>query len=149
MNNVLDNSPAEILRQLLIDLGLGIAYSAATTSWQLAVGQEPNMPTDIITLYDAGGSVLQGRLQNSGNMVEKYGVQVRVRSDRYQEGWKKANAIASSLDTDVRLTQVSISNNNYLVYAINRIGGVISIGSDKSNRSVFTLNLLMTLKQES
>ena len=142
----LSNSPAEIVRKLLVDLSLGTEPSAGG-SWPVYDGQVPDSPDDCIVVLDTAG-VMLGRLQPTGEQVEDYGVQVTVRAAKHEDGYPKAEAISHALDQTVRNTPAVIGGNMYLVYRLQRKTQALPIGKEpQSSRVLFTINALVALKQ--
>lgn len=142
------DSAEEIVAALLIDLGFGTAPSSAG-DWPISTGREPDRPDDAVTVYGTA-SLLQGRSMIGGQMFEKYGIQVRVRAANYRRGRQLAGRIATAMDETVYQNTVYVGTNRYLVHAISRKGGVLSLGDDlpKSNRSLFTVNAMVTIVSE-
>jgi hypothetical protein len=148
----LPHSPADVLRHLLVNNGQGVLPSAVTTSWNntqwpIGVSNEPDTPDNCVTLYDTE-PLQQGRIMFSGEKEEKYGVQVRVRSDVFTRGWTKAHALAVYLDETVSEMPVTISGTSYLVHAVSRRGGVLPLGqaAPDSKRQLFTFDVTVTLR---
>lgn len=143
MSGTLNHSQAEIIRQLLIDLGLGSSASA----WPVYYSNEPDTPDNCITVYNKVGSV-QGRTHDNGETQEHHGVQVRVRSITHSVGYLKARRIAEAFDTQVRLEVVTVDTDEYLVHAITRNSDVFSIGfeSPTSRRRLFTVNAVVSIR---
>lgn len=145
MSGILTHSPAEIIRQLLIDLSL----ATASEDWPVNFGGEADPPPDnVITVYNSAG-ILQGSLQPSGEQQDRHGFQVRVRGGKESVGYTKARAIAVALDEDVKLTAVTVSSTVYIIYSISREGNVISLGKNHpdSNLNLFTINATVALRQ--
>jgi hypothetical protein len=142
----LSHSPADVLRSLLIQLGHGNAMPS--TDWPIALVKEPNSPDNAITLTDTAGRRL-GRSMTDGRVAEYQGVQVRVRASDHQTGWQKVKAIEVSLDEDVLDEWVSLGSSAYLVHCVMRPGSSLVNGKEtlKTDRSIFTLNVLLDLKQ--
>lgn len=131
------NSPAEIIWQLLVDL----ADDWGGDDWDLFVNNEPESPDNTITIYDADG-LMNARLQHTGEFDENPGIQIRVRSAEYAEGWVIANAIKKVLDENVYDNVVAVEGGgDFVVETFNRSTNVLSIGHEsESQRWVFTLN---------
>jgi hypothetical protein len=53
MSGSLDHFPADIIRQLLIDLGVGLDVTA--TDWPAFSQKEPDSPDNVITVFDTMG----------------------------------------------------------------------------------------------
>lgn len=146
MSGSLTHSPAEIIRQLLIDLGVG----TASGSWPVKFATEPDNPDNVITVYNAAGRS-SGRVQNGGERQEHHGFQVRVRSTSESVGYVKARVIAVALDENVLLTTVTVDSSTYRIQSISRTGDVISLGKNHptTNLNLFTINALASLRQTS
>jgi len=95
MAGTLAHSPAEIVRQLLVDLELGVNPPSA--GWQAYSTSEPTSPDNVITVYDTAGRS-HGRDSVINDRQEHHGIQVRVRSATFRDGWLKSNIIAQALD---------------------------------------------------
>lgn len=153
MSGSLNHSPAHIIRDLLVTLGLGTDPDD-DGSWPIFVSREPNTPDSVITLYNAA-SKSQGRRMVNGITVEHYGIQVRVRDASPTGGWVKANALAVALDQTIALDDVTVEDTDgtgsstYKVYTVSRVGGILSLGKETptSKRNLFTINALVALRQ--
>ena len=133
----------------MVDLSLGVLPSAGG-SWPIYVSQEPNDPDKAITVYDTAG-LQQGRFMNTGEVQERDGIIIRVRSPNHTDGFIKANAIATTLDQSVQTTEVTISSTTYCVYSISRASGPIALGKEvpTNKRDIFTLNITAQIHQTS
>ena len=153
MSGNLTHSPAQIIRDLLVDLGLGVLPSAGGL-WPIFVTGIPDSPDSIITITDTLGTS-DGRLQPTGEATEHPGFQVAIRDANHQDGWEKANAIRVALSETILLNTVSITDNvgtgtsTYTVHAVSKIGGVIVLGKElpTSKRHLFTINATVALRQ--
>ena len=147
MSGTLTHSPADIIRYLMIDFALGTIPSDGG-AWPIFVGQEPNNPDDVITIFDTAG-IHDGRLQVGGEVQEHHGFQVRVRAANHVDGWTKINAIDVTLNESVLLDTTTISSQDYTIQSITRKGTIIPLGKEKpdSRRDVFTLNAVTSLVQ--
>jgi len=151
MSGALNHSPSKIMRQLLIDLGLGSDEGA---SWPVKYSQEPDTPDSVITVYDTTPK-MQGRFMINGEVQENPGIQIRIRDANHDDGFAKANAIMIALDQSVRLTAVTVEDavgtgiTEYLIHNVSRASGVLPIGTETptSRRHLFTLNVSVTLRQ--
>lgn len=139
---ILNHSPADIIQFLLVQLGLGLS-AGGTRRWQVYVGEEPDAPDDVITCYDAEGFGQQ-RSMVTGERFELFGVQIRVRSARQNEGDARARLIALTLDQQVSQTVVAADSDRYLVHSVNRTTRVVRLGRQfpEGERWLFTVNLL-------
>lgn len=162
MAGLLQHSPADVVRRMLIDLSLGTDPDARPVgAWPVYASGEPGagkpvgtastaktgVPDSIITVYDTLGRQ-NGRIQFSGEIQEHHGFQVRVRAAGHSAGYAKARAIADGLDKSVYLRTVAIGASRYLVYAVTRTGDVLALGKEPtSGRRIFTINALVTVRQ--
>lgn len=148
MNEILDHSPADILRHYLIGEIVGTLPSLAD-DWPIYCASEPNLPDNCITTYDTSGK-LDGRIMVEGAMQEHYGVQIRIRCSDPVTGWQKAKEISRKVDIIYRET-VLIDSAQYLIHSVTRTGGILSLGKDVPNgrRNLFTINMLIDITQES
>lgn len=151
---ILTHTPAEVLRQLLIDLGVAFK-SNSYVDWSCFVSMEPDnvrTPDNIITIYDTQGQ-FDGRLQINGEIQEQYGNQIRVRAKAYNVGYKKATDIAQRLDQLVVANQVTVitpqATKTYTVHCAQRTSSVLPLGADPDNseRDLFTLNYLTSITE--
>lgn len=146
MSGSLTHSPAEIIRQLLVDLALGTDDG----TWPVKFATEPNSPDNVITVYNTAGRS-DGRVQNGGERQEHHGFQVRIRSTSEAVGYTRARLIAVALDESVLLTTVTVSSSTYLIQSISRTGDILSLGKNhpETNLNLFTINALASLRQTS
>ena len=158
MPGTLTHSPADILARILVELELGVTPEAnSLTRWQIFIGNEPDLPDEVITIYDTAGSD-EGRVMADGERQEHHGIQARVRSRTHQGGWERIRRIALALDEDIYQYPLEIVGHNYLTHClsvvgrVNRlqggIGGKASAGViADSNLYVFTVNALMSVRE--
>ena len=152
MSGALIHSPADIIRNLLIDLSQGTA-PADSDAWPIYVAQEPDSPDSVITIYNTLGT-RQGRFM-FGEVQEKPGFQVRVRDPEHYSGFEKVQAITIALDNMASNTVVEVGddagtgNQSYTVYAITGRLGVIALGRDtpRTKMHLFTINAVVTVRQ--
>lgn len=143
------HSPAQVLRQLLIDFGFGFdGTTLPAPAWSCYASSEPDVPDNCITVYDTAGQTF-GREQNLGDTLEHYGLQFRVRSSVYDVGFVKTRALSKMLDESVRLNTVNVDDATYLVYSVNRTGPILPLGKDTpaSKRNVFTVNATAAMRR--
>ncbi len=151
----LTHSPAQIIRDLLVDLGLGVLPSDGG-SWPIFITSIPDSPDSIVTIIDTLGTS-DGRIQPTGEAAEHPGIHIEVRASNYQTGWEKANAIRVALSETILRNSVTIEDNigtgttAYTVYAVTRIGGIIPLGKElpTSKRELFAINATVALRQNS
>lgn len=147
MSQLLDHSPADILRYLLISLGV-VSDPTPAADWPCYCSQEPNSPDRVVTTFDADGRIL-GREQLDGGLLERFGVQIRIRSNRHTDGWAKADAIRRELDREILRETIVVGSSTYCVQSFRRTSGVIDLGKEvgASKRHLFTINGLLTVEK--
>jgi len=117
--------------------------------WPLYISSMPdgdNVKTDCGAIYDTAG-VLDGKL-SSGEVVQHPGIQLCIRSDDYETGYAKIEAIALALD-DICWNTITISGDTYLLQNISRVSAVVPLGSERGykRRFLFTVNFLCSLRK--
>lgn len=148
MSGTLEHTAADVLRYLLVNLGLG-TLPTASGSWPIGVDHEPDKPDNAITIYDTAPK-MQGRRMTDGIMQEHYGVQIRVRCIAHATGVAKAQAFVTALDQTIENNSITVGSDTYIVYAVTRTTGVLSIGREpQTNRPLFTINAVVALRQTS
>lgn len=139
-------SPAHIVRQLLVDLAQCIMPAAkSTTDWQASINVEPVAPDNVVTLYNTG-AVEDSGINFDGTRVEHPTLQVRLRSTVDTVGYPKARIICIALDSVYRRV-VTVNSVDYLVQRMKRTTDVIALGYDEptSKRWLYTFNLSFTV----
>ena len=146
MSGALTHSPADIVRNLLINLGLGTTPSVSG-SWHIYSDLEPGTPDSVITVYNTT-SVIHGRRMTDGETNEHHGILIRIRDANPKSGYTKSRAIARSLDVDVFLNTVVFDSSTYTIQSISR-NDVFSIGKERptSRRNLFTINAICALRE--
>lgn len=148
----LQHSPADVIRYMLIQHGLGTLHSGSGVpdNWTIFSDVEPDRPDAVITVYNTMG-VKHAQIHVTREVIEDEGIQIRVRSRTPAEGYEKANAIANELDEFVLQETVTIGTSVYCVHSFNRTSNVIPFPKDSqtpSARMVHVFNGLVTLKQK-
>ena len=146
-------SPAQVIRQLLVDLGLAVAPSYGDdgkyngAAWPAFYQGEPDSPDECVTVYDTEGN-RDARMMIDGEWAEHEGLQIRIRARKFSTGWTKIRAIAIALDKNVYDETVTVSAETYLVHSLHRRSGPIPIGSPASSKlELFTVNYVVQLKE--
>lgn len=135
-------SPADLLLTLLQADGQTVAAAkGSAVDWQSTVGKELDAPDNVVTVYNTAGRV-DARLM-AGNLVEHYGIQLRVRSKDQPTGWDKIASIEQWL---LALTDRQASG--YTVHAATGFGSVMDLGDDSPNtkRRLYTLNFNLVVR---
>ena len=142
----LTHSPADVIRWLLIDLGLGTDPSVSG-SWPIHTSSEPDSPDNSISVYDTAG-IKDGRIQRTGETREHSGIMLQIRGVTQPIAWAKANAANIILDESIDKSLITISSTDYIVYAVTRHSGPLSLGREPgTNRFLFTINAVVALRQ--
>lgn len=147
MAQTLKHSPAEIVRKLLLDLGLGVA--AAWTAgkytgspWPVFDAGMPDAPDNAIAITDTQGRGF-GYSQPTPEALGFGGFQVMVRAKDHRTGWLRADAIYRGFLGVVNLV-VALPGDDAASYEVNGIpdiGDVLPIGTEQSTkRHLFTIN---------
>lgn len=155
MTTYLDHDPSDILRHLLVDLGLG-TMPEDDGLWPIFDQSEPENPDNCITLFDTEGRTF-GRIAVTGQLIEYYGIQIRIRCNRRNDGKAKARALEYALDQSIHLNTVSIAEDTgtatayYTVWGFHRSTQILPLGTDVPNgkRFLWTINgtLSVTIQQ--
>lgn len=145
MSTPMLHSPADILAQLIVDLGKGTDPTAGG-AWPVFVAGEPTAPDNAITVYDTTPQD-DGRSMIDGEMLGHFGFQVRVRGTTHSVAYVKAEAVRVALEESVYDRTVHRDGSTYLVHCVAKTN-FLSIGKDvpTSKRSLFTINGLVSLK---
>lgn len=152
MPGILRHAPCKIARQLLIDMGLGVAHSSSPgVDWPVFAPNEPDGNTvaeNAITIMD-GDEILFERIQIDGQWEGMEAFRIMVRSGSFDDGYEKSKAIAIALDEDQLNDNVIIDGTQYRVDSTNRQGGVLSLGRNLSTdqRYRFSIDAAFTVYQ--
>ena len=136
--------PSDVIRQLLIDLGIG----SESSNWPIFVSFFPDTPDNAICVYDTAG-ILDGRLMRSGVQIVHPGIQVQVRGSDYIATESKVWEIALGLDAQKK-SVVDVEGNNHIIHNISR-NSPFHLGIQESadrRRHLYSLNALVTLNRE-
>ena len=94
-------SPAYILASYIRGQGLMTdPDDSAGVVWPLYISLMPDnvdVETNCGIVYSTSG-IKDGRLM-SGEVIQHYGIQLRIRCDDYNIGWAKAESVANNLDS--------------------------------------------------
>ncbi len=145
----MDNSPADIVAQYLIDQGLLIT-PGDSGEWPVYVGSLPDgndASNEAVGCMDTT-PVKDGRIMRTGENIFHWGGQLLVRAIDYNIGWAKTVALMESLEVVKRVT-VTIESVNYRLDNITIASGPVALGQEEGTkrRELFSLNFLVTLKE--
>lgn len=146
MPQTLLHSPADIVRQALIDLGAVTADGA----WPCYATHEPDTPDDVVTVYNTQDGDDDGRSFPDGDADCHWGLQIRVRSAREDEGWAKAHALRKAV-LGVHLRDVSVADTGYVIYNFSSVRQVWALGTEtpQSDRLIFVINFTAAVRPSS
>lgn len=148
MPGLLLHSPAEVIAQLLVDLGLGVAVdNTTTTQWQVFSLHEPDRPDYSITVYEVTG-IVDVRTMPDRERAEWDGIQIKLRCPSEAVGSVKARAIAVALDSVAQQVVVVGGGTSYNIWCFNRSSGPIPLGKEpNSDRRSITINGTVSLRK--
>lgn len=143
----LEDSPAAVIAQLIIDLGLA-TDPLSSGSWPVSVDSELDSPDNVLCLTNTEAE-LSGRVQVTGQMSELWGIQLKIRAADPQTGYAKANAMAVAFDQTIRRNWTAIGSNVYMIGAVTRKGSVLYVGREGSatKRHIYTINAIVDIIQ--
>ena len=145
MPGTLTHSPADIIRNILINEGVGTDPSDSG-SWPIFASSKPDEPENLIASIDSRGDD-QGYTMNDGEVQEKEGVTIWVRGTDHQTAYNKAKSIADTLDGLYQYI-VTISGTSYLVHCVARQDNPLTPKKElNSERNVFEFGNLVTVRQ--
>ena len=139
------SSPADVIRQLLIDLELGAEVDG---SWPVFVSFLPGAPDNALCVYDTAGR-MDGRVMATGEKITHPGVQIVVRGSIYPDSRRKAEDIALAFDAQQGATIVMDSVDSYILQNVSRSGDIIPLGVEQEGdrrRHLFTVNVVVTMR---
>lgn len=130
MPGPLVHSPAMVLQYHLAAIGQGSLV--VPQPWPIFVGKEPEIPIEVITLYDRA-IFHKSRSMRDGEVAELYGIQIRLRTSFYAPGFRKIWEIVMALD--------ALNNDEVTVPALSFFGllpekkyNLINFSRDITNR---------------
>ncbi len=141
---------ARIIRDYLIELGLGVAYQSEGSAWPIATQATPKLPIDVITVFD-DPSIKQFR-SHGGGIQENYVVGIEVRNARHEPGQYKAKKILEGMDALSRWEWIGGSggtqpaNQTVLIATAIRQRGVLQLGVDDNKRWLFNLEYSLVIQ---
>jgi len=150
---VISSPPSLIIRAVLAsgDSGDIFTLPSAEEDWPLYVSSMPDgdaVADDCGCVYDTS-PVSDGREMKDGAVLEHYGIQLRVRSSTYNDGYTQ---IASAMEILESLNQVSVSIGTtvFTLHCCSIFGGITPIGAEPGTtkrRDEFTLNFRVSISQ--
>lgn len=144
----LNHTAAEIVRRVLVDLGVGTSR-ANSLPWSAYYGSLPPTPDDVLAVLTTTGKS-DGRAMVDGRLWTHYGFQVTVRSAKESDGARKADEVRTTLAMGAYDVPVTLDSTHYLVHCFSGLGQVLPLGPETQGgrgRYLFTVNGLVTVKQ--
>jgi hypothetical protein len=132
------SAPAKDVRDILVAAGVGQVGGSA--AWGIFYPNEPDAPTEAITLRDTGGRDPEYLLDDSTLAYPL--VQVRVRAQDYDTGYAKAKEIEAALGGRAPET---VNGTPYAGFW--QTGATNHIGADAQERPLFTLNFRLVREE--
>jgi len=119
-------------------------------SWPLYTNHEPDSTTvldNVGTIFDTVG-IKDGRLL-SGLNVFHYGIQIRIRSRSFGDGWTKAEAVADLLDSVNGASVTMSSSVSFSLTNVSQTSPILPLGLEEGSKrlSLFVINFMVTLKE--
>lgn len=152
ITGALTHTPANVIQQLLVDLSLAsqpaINGVVQDDDWPCYFNYLPDSISRAIVCYDTDGRI-HGREMVEGVVQEHFGIQVRVQAELagHTAAQSKMRSICTNFAEEVLRNTVTIDGTSYLVQAITRTSGPISLGISPTNRHrLFTANFLVSLR---
>lgn len=142
------HSPAQILTELLITLGLFDDPDDSSFTFPVFTTVMPDdafLPGSVATVYNTPG-LKDGRLM-SGVIIFHHGVQLAVRIADPEAGWLKCNLVEQAMQAVTESTTVTIGATTYTLNNVSQQGPILALGLEGGTvrRHLFTLNFLMTI----
>lgn len=126
------HSPADILRQYLVTLGV-VTMPTTGTPWPAYVENLPESETSekdqVLCLYDTFGRPEMPDMQR--NDYDHPGIQIMLRSRDHRAGWVKLKELCDALDA-IRRDEVTIGSSSYRIDCVLRKGNPTPLGEEKS-----------------
>lgn len=139
------HSPADVIRYLLIQLGLG-TDPGDNTDWPIYAPSEPDKPDNAITVYTTAPD-LHGRAMPTKEILQHFGVLIRVRSTTDPELATKAYAIANTVARSAYFSDIMVDTHVYRVANMTLRSGPLFLGRpDEDERLISTLNYVVPIR---
>ena len=147
--DVLETSPATLLSYYTINV-ITLQDPSGIAVWPAYLGSLPDgdeVPDNAGCFYDTYGWK-DGRVSD-GDTIEHYGVQVKIRSKEYEDGWAKIEQIAAAYDGINHYYPITVDGDSFILYNVSRYGSTMTLGVEPGTkrRWAFTANFLVSVKQ--
>lgn len=123
-------------KDLLVTAGVGIF--AASSGWGIYIGQEPTLPTTVITLFNTGG-----RASNPLWLLDFPSLNARVRGapGGYVAAQQKAKDVKDAL---LGLPSQDLNGDRWV--SVTMIGDINELGFNENNQPQFSLNFALIIE---
>ena len=146
------NSPSSVIAEYITTVltSLGLTPPNSKSTWPLYIGELPDgtqVETNAVSIRDTAG-LLDGRFMASGQVVQHFGLQIKLRANDYETGWTKIESVAISLDGIPSETPIIKDGTTYSILNMSRSSAVINLGLDDKKRNSYSVNYLLTIREE-
>lgn len=147
----MNHPPAEVLMRYLVANNIGSTHTSGD-AWPCYISTLPDgaaIANNAIGIFDTQGIQL-GRLLQTGEVIERHGIQVLVRSESYKTAWAKSVALTDHLDAIIH-GEVSIDGDTYTIHNASRTSSIIPLHMEDggSMRYLLSSNYLLTIAFQS
>jgi hypothetical protein len=144
MTGKIDHGPADILRQLLLNMGVLRIHTSA--QWPSFAGLMPDTPDSLIVVM-ATTPLIQGRLMTNGEMIYKPAVQVLGRGIDREALWLQIMNVHDAL-TKIKRSPVTYKAIQYRIDNASISSGPVDLGIEKDSprrRFFASVNAILTI----
>lgn len=136
----MNHTPAQVVRMLLLNYVLG-TEPEDELDWPIFFDHMPDGPDEAICVYHTQGR-MQGRIHITGENIEQYGIQIKVRAATRSVARRRMELIMEAMDLQVLRDYVELDDDGYTVQSMNRTSSLLPDGYDtpSSQRRSFTTN---------
>jgi len=125
------------IKDILVANGIGVC--ADSGDWGIFISVIPDVPDNCIAVFDVPSSV-EGRVLQTGEVLDKLAFSIRIRSIEYLAGWDKVSEINAVMDA---LNGFSGIDRDYRT--VKRLQNATPEGRDESKRFQFTIDYVVTI----
>lgn len=142
-------SPAGMIAQFFVNKGLASAPQLSQ-AWPVFISfmpaaNPPNVPVNCIAIYDTTG-IMDGRYQDDGTQIQHPGIQIRVRSRYFPDGYNRSVSLQDEMDAAINYV-LDVGENNFLIQNISRRTNIVPLGNEPdTNFELFTINAICTIR---
>ena len=148
--NQLNHTPAEIISQWLI-VNSQAQHPKEADDWSQFIGilpearPENKVPINASCVYDVAG-LTDGKIHRTKKTTVHPGINVQVRSEDRNLGWRHSTHLFNKLDGIKRETIKLPDDGDYLIHGCRMTTTIIPLGfQQEGNYYLFSLNLITTI----